>query len=81
MALGAIGESFLVLTSMGSGLPTWGKPLLQWMDPQYLASTLFTLDDAVESMEQECLDIGIASVLEALDHATGALHEVVIPFG
>ena len=31
---------------------------------------LFTLDDAVDSMERESLDIGIASVLEALDHAT-----------
>ena len=40
---------------------------------------LFTLDAAVESMEQESLDVGIASVLEALDHATGALCDVVIP--
>ena len=27
-ALGASGESSLTLTSMGSGLPVWGKPLL-----------------------------------------------------
>ena len=44
-------------------------------------STLFTLDNAVESMERERLDVGIASVLEALDHATGALRDVVVPFG
>ena len=37
----------------------------------------FTLDDAVESMEHESLDVGITSVLEALDHATGTLHDVV----
>ena len=42
---------------------------------------LFTLDDAVESMEQESLDEGIASVLEALDHAMRALRDVVIPSG
>ena len=49
------------------------------MDPQDPVSTLFTLDDAVESMEQESLDIGITSVLEALDHAMGALRDVVVP--
>ena len=42
---------------------------------------LFTLDDAAESMEQESLDVGIAYVLEALNHATGALHNVVVPSG
>ena len=42
---------------------------------------LFTLDDANETMEQESLNVGIASVLEALDHATGALCDVVVPFG
>ena len=44
-------------------------------------STLFTLEDAIESMERESLDVGIASVLEALDHARGALHDVVVPSG
>lgn len=44
-------------------------------------STLFTLDDAAESIERESLDIGIAFVLEALDHATGALHDIVVPSG
>ena len=42
---------------------------------------LFTLDDDVESMERESLDVGIASMLEALDHARGALHDVVILAG
>jgi len=42
---------------------------------------LFTLDAAIETMEQESLDIGIASVLVALDHATGALRDVVVPSG
>ena len=42
-------------------------------------STLFTLDDATESMERESLDMGITSVLEALDHARGALGDVVVP--
>ena len=42
---------------------------------------LFTLDDVAESMELESLDVGIASVLEALDHATGALRDVVVPSG
>ena len=42
---------------------------------------LFTLDDATESMEQESLDLGIASVLEDLDHAMGTLRDVVVPSG
>ena len=42
---------------------------------------LFTLDDAAESMEQESLDVGIASMLKALNHALGALHDVVVPSG
>ena len=42
---------------------------------------LFTLNDATESMEQKSLNVGIASVLEALDHAMGALRNVVIPSG
>ena len=40
---------------------------------------LFTLDDVAESMELESLDMGIAFVVEARDHARGALHDVVVP--
>ena len=42
---------------------------------------LFTLDDAAESMERESLDVGITSVLKALDHTMGALHDIVVPSG
>ena len=79
--MGTGGESSLALTSVGSDLPMWGKPLLRWMNPQDLASMLFTLDDAAGSMEWEILDVGIMSVLEALNHARGALHDVVVPSG
>ena len=75
------GESSLALTSRGSRSPAWDKPLLWWMNPQDPTSTLFTLDDATESMEQESLDEGIAIVLKALDHARGTLREVIIPTG
>ena len=44
-------------------------------------STLFTLDNATESMERESLDVGITSVLEALDHTMGALRDIVVPSG
>lgn len=60
---------------------TWGKPLLQWMDPQDVVSALFTLDDVAESIEQESLDVGIASMLEALNCAMGALRDIVVPSG
>ena len=55
--------------------------LLRWMNPRDLTSTLFSLDDATESMEQESLDEGIAVVLSALDDARSALREVVVPTG
>ena len=42
---------------------------------------LFTLDDAAEGMERASLDVGIASKHEALDHAMGALRDVVVPSG
>ena len=41
----------------------------------------FTLDEDTESMERESLDVGIMSVLEALDHAIGALHDIVVSSG
>ena len=67
--------------SMSSDSPTWGEPLLQWASLEDPTSTLFTLDDAIESMEWESLDVGVTSVLKALDHARGALAEVVILTG
>ena len=63
------GESSLPLTSVGGDSPARGEPLLWWTNPEDLASTLFTLDDATESMERESLNVGMVSVLEALDHA------------
>ena len=44
-------------------------------------STLFTLNATAESMEQESLDVGVASMLEALDHAQGTLANAVVPVG
>ena len=79
--LGAGGESSLALTSAGSGSLAQGEPLLQWVDPQNPVLALFPLDDATESMEWESLDVGIVSVLEALNHAMGALRDVVVPSG
>ena len=32
-------------------------------------------------MEWESLDVGITSVLEALDHAMGTLRDIVVPSG
>ena len=80
-AIGGGREPSLTLTSVGSDSPTWGEPLLQWASLEDPTSTLFTLYAVAESMERESLDVGIASVLEALDHARGALCDVVVPSG
>ncbi|XP_066330686.1 kelch repeat-containing protein At3g27220-like isoform X2 [Miscanthus floridulus] len=65
--------------SGGSRSPAWGEPPLQWMAAQDPTSALFSLDDHSESMEREGLDIGISTMLEALDQARGALREIVVP--
>ena len=80
-AIGAGGEPSLALTSMSSDSPARGEPLLWWANPEDPTSMPFTLDDAAESMERESLDVGIASVLEALDHVRGELRDVVVPSG
>ena len=77
--IGAGGEPSLALTLVGSDSPAWGETLLRWVSPEDPMSTLFTLDDVVESMERESLDVRITFVLEALEHARGALRDVVVP--
>ena len=77
--IGAGGEPSLALTSVGSDSPTRGEALLRWVSLEDQTSTLFTLDDVIESMERESLDMGVTSVLKALDHARGALRDVVVP--
>ena len=42
---------------------------------------LFTLDAIAESKERESLSVGMASMLEALNHTMGTLHDVIIPSG
>ena len=75
------GESSSTLMSGGSRLPTWGEPLLQWMDPQDPTLILFSLDDATESIERESLDEGISSMMDVLNQARGVLRDVVTPTG
>ena len=49
------------------------------MATQDPTSALFSLDDHAESMEREGLDIGILTMLDALEQARGALREIVVP--
>ena len=75
------GELSLALMLQGSHSPARGEPLLRWTNLEDSTLTRFTLDDATESMERESLNVGVTSVLEALDHAQGALAYVVVPVG
>ena len=75
------GELSLALTLGGSHSPARGVPLLRWMNPQDSTLTLFALNDATKSMEWESLDEGITAMLKILDHARGALREVIVPTG
>ena len=59
----------LALMLRGSCSPAWVESLLQWMDPQDPTSTLFSLDDATESIEWGSLDEGISAMMGILDQA------------
>ena len=50
--------------------------MLQWIDPHDPTTTLFSLDDATESIERESLNEGISAMLEALNQARGVLRDV-----
>lgn len=62
-------EPSLALMSVGNDSPMWGEPLLWWVSLEDPMLMLFTLNAAVKSMEWESLDLGVASMLKALDHA------------
>jgi len=69
----------LALLSGGNRFPTRGEPPLQWMAAEDPTSALFSLDDAAESLEQEYLDIGFSAMMNALNQASGALREILVP--
>ena len=49
------------------------------MAAQDPTSALFSLDDHAESMERENLNVGLSTMMNALDQVRGALREIVIP--
>ena len=65
----------------GSHSPVRDEPLLQWTAPQDPMMTLFSLDDAAESMEWENLDIGFSAMMDALSQASGVLCKIIVPTG
>ena len=72
-------RSPLALLSGGTCSPAWGEPPLQWMDAWDPTSALFSLDNVAESMERENLDIRFSAVMNALNQASGALREIIVP--
>ena len=70
-----------VVEKINGGSPAWGELPLQWMAPQDPTLTLFSLDDASESMERERLDIGFSAMMDALSQARGVLHDIIISTG
>ena len=65
--------------SGGVHSPARGEPPLQWMSPRDPSSVALSLDDHAESMERESLDLGISSMMEALNQAGEVLREVFVP--
>ena len=75
------GGSPSTLVLGGSHSPTWGESLLQCMGPQDPTSTLFSPDDATESIERGSLDEGISVMMDVLDQARVILCDVIVPNG
>ena len=69
------------LMSGGSCSPRRGELPLQWMDPRDPTLTLFSLDNATESIERESLDEGISAMMDVLSQARGVLHDIIVPTG
>ena len=65
----------------GCRSPAWGVSPLHWMDPQDPTSTLFSLDDATESIERGSHDEGILVMMDVLYQARVVLRDVIIPNG
>ena len=78
---GSLGGVMAVLERISGGSPMRGEPPLRWMAPQDPTLTLFSLDDASESMERESLDIGFLAMMDALSQARGVLCDVIVPTG
>ena len=53
--------------SGGSRSPVRWEPSLLWMAAQDPTSALFSLDDHAESMERESLNVGLSTMMNALD--------------
>ena len=51
----------------------------QWMAAQDPTSALFMLDDHAKSMDLESLDIGLSTMMNALDQARGVPCEIFVP--
>ena len=51
------------------------------MDPQDPMLTLFSLDDAAESIERGSLDEGISAMMGILDQARVVLCDIIVPNG
>ena len=75
------GRSPSALMLGGSRSPVRGELALQWMDPQDPTSTLFSLDEATESIERKSLDGGISAMMDVLNQARGILRDIIVPTG
>ena len=75
------GGSPSALMSGGSRSLARGELPLQWMYPRDPTSTLFSLDEATESIERESLDEGISAMMDVLNQARGVLRDVIVPNG
>ena len=51
------------------------------MDLRDPTLTLFSLDDATESIERGSLDEGISAMMDVLNQARGVLRDIIIPNG
>lgn len=65
----------------GSHSPMRSELPLLWMDPRDPTLTLFSLDDAIESVKRGSLDEGISAMMDVLDQARVILHDVIVPNG
>jgi hypothetical protein len=68
------------MASASGGSGTWGRPRIEWVDPQNLGAPPFVLDDATEAGEWLGFDVRIRGVARTMDSMLVSLQGALRPY-
>jgi hypothetical protein len=62
------------LTRSSGNLEAWGRPRIEWADPQNLGATVFALDNVAEGSEWRDLHASMGGVAQLLTRVLSTLN-------